>query len=243
MAAYISRYSNALIRVFATFCFVLAVAFLAFMEVKASVVYTGFNLEGSGLKDLVSFFFYNGYYSVFPWIVFFLAGILHGRGQVQLRGIFAPSNLLSVVWILISFAVQSFCLTIFQDKEELFVGNYFPLNEKIFMPAFVVLGIGTSGLLTNACIYYLRKLEKGNLMVWLQEMASLKWSMLTFQLILGSISVRAFNPVFKTKWGIVAFMFGMLLLIVWLALFWKKRINALGPTEWLMKRISSNNRK
>lgn len=243
LAAYIARYSNAIIRLFSALCFVLAVGFLSFMEVRASVVFTGFSLEGSGLKDLVSFVFFNGYYSVFPWIIFFLAGIIHGRGHVQVRGMLAPSNLLYVVWILLSLLVQSFCHGVFQDKEELFVGNYFPLNHKLFMPAFVVFGIGCCGLLSNACIYYLRKIEKGKFIQWIEETASLKWSMLTFQMILGAISISAFNPVFKTKWGIAGFIVINVLLIVWFVRFWKRKINVLGPTEWLMKRISSNNQK
>ncbi|MDZ4823860.1 MAG: hypothetical protein SH856_10415 [Flavobacteriales bacterium] len=242
LASYVARFNTVILRVFVVFCAVMTIVLISFTEVHTSVRYQGFNLEGSGLYDLASFFLFNGYYSILPWIVFFLAGILHGRGQVHVRGMLSPNNLLAMLWILISFVVQYFCLTVYQDKEELFAGKYFPLHVKVFIPAFIVMGLGSCVLLTNSCVYLLQKLEKNRFTVWIQEISSLKYSILLIHLVLGVIVIKGFNTNFHSRWSITAYSIAMVVLVVLLCRLWKKRVNTLGPAEWLMKRLSGSQR-
>lgn len=242
IASYVARFNNVIIRLFAVFCTIASIGFISLADIRTSVRYEGFGLEGSGMYDLVSFFLFNGYYSIFPWIVFFVAGILHGRGQVHVRGVLAPSNLIAVLWIIISFLVQYFCLSVYQNVDELMSGKIFPLHVKIFIPAFIVMGLGGCVLLTNTCIYVCQNFEKNKFVTWVQDVSSLKYSILLFHLVFGSIIVKGFNSSILTRWGILAFTAIMVFFIVMLSKFWKRRINTLGPAEWLMKRLSGSTR-
>lgn len=241
LAPTLAKLNTTILRVITVAVALITISIISFTFIKTHINYSGLELQGTGLSQLIAFVFFNGYYSLLPWAFFFMLGIIHGRGQVRVRGIFQPSNILALFWFFCAIASQLFSLGFYQDREELYLGNSFPLNNKIFLPSFLFFGMASNILLTNACVYMMKEWPKDKFRKWIQDISSMKYSFYFFHLVLGAITMGMFNlETFGGKLGMILYLFVSTSLLFWLTLYWKHKINDLGPIEWLIKRISGS---
>lgn len=243
LAPYIVRYSTSILAVFGVIVGLFSIAALNY-GVPSYVTYFGLELSGTGIKEFVGFLFYNGYLSILPWIVFFIAGLIVGRSQLQMKSILGPSNMIALAFILLGYLVQKYTANYYINREIIGIeGNIILLKLKIYLPAFLLHGIGISILITNLCIYFLSMLEKKKIINILNSISGAKYSIYTSHLIIGVLTMAILNAEsFSNKYVLLSYIVINISLSVWLILQWKKRINDLGPIEWLMKRLSSSAR-
>ena len=241
LAPTLTRLNTTILRVILVGVALLTISTISFTFIRTTVHYSVLKVSGSTMLDLVAFVFFNGYYSILPWGFFFLLGIIHGRGQVRVVGILQPSNILAIFWFLLAMGAQYFSLGFYQDREELYLGKQFPLDNKLFIPSFLFFGMASNILITNACIYMMKDWPKNRFRTIIQDLSSVKYSMYFFHLFAGIITIRMFNlETFGGHWGVVIYLVLMTFFLAWFSLYWKRKINELGPIEYLIKKIAGS---
>lgn len=243
-APYLIRFNSSILKVLASFTAIISIVLISFTSLEPTINYSWIKLEGFGWRELASFTLYNGYYSVLPWSLFFLLGIIHGRGDVRVRDLFLPSNIVAVVTIGLSLIAQHMSTGFYMEQTDVYTSRYFPLNMKLYIPAFLLLGAGAVTLLTNTCIYVLKKVDNKKLIDYISNLSSMKFSIFLFHLVLGTLTMAIFKlSAFNDKFYLALYILALMSIIWWLIFFWRRRINSLGPIEWLNKRIAGSGRK
>ena len=109
------------------------------------------------------------------------------------------------------------------------------------MPAFLLIGAASSVMFTNGCIYLLKRNENKRITDILNTLSGMKYSILMFHLLLGAVTLAVFkSAAFSNKIYLSAYILMLIAAICWLVFFWKRKINTLGPAEWLTKRITGS---
>jgi uncharacterized protein len=241
-ALYIGQLNNTLMRILLLVVILLSILFL-YIDVPAFVEFAPLKLEGGGLYDLAGFMFFNGYYSICPWFAFFIAGLLHGRSELRPRGWLPPSSIVGVALIALAYPVQKYSQQIFTKSIRYKPDDFGIINYKLLSPSFVALAIGISIVLTNAFIYIFRRLNNKKILKQIQMYSSMKYSMIFIYTFLGLLTTRIINlESFKSKLAISIYIIVATSLTFILSALWKKRVNDLGPMEWLVKRISGSSK-
>jgi hypothetical protein len=240
---FVAQWNNVLIRVITLLTIVLGISLL-FLDVPAHTTYTLPSLGGGEIYNGLGFLFFNGYYSLLPWIIFFFAGLIFGRTEVRPRGWLPPSSVLGLVLIASSFFVHRFAKILDTDALILRRSDLFFMNIRLLFPAFCLYGIGVSIVLLNACIFFFRKLSSPKLLRFFQTISSMKYSVLLFHVLIGVITLAAANVEFFTK-RIALFIYVVLasVLTFYLPFLWRKKVSEKGPMEYIIKRISGSAKK
>lgn len=241
LAPSVVRYSTPILAVLAVLIGLFSIAALNY-GVPAYVTFFGIELSGSGFRELIGFLFYNGYFSILPWTVFFIAGLIVGRSQLQTKSLLGPSNMIGFVLIVIGYLIQKFTANYYINRDIIGIeGNLFLLKMKLYLPAFIFYGTGVSMVLTNLCIYIMSKLENKRLTNFINAISGAKYSIYSAHLAIGLITLGIFNTEsFGNKFVLLTYILFNIGLSIWLILQWKKKVTDLGPIEWIMKRLSSS---
>lgn len=242
-APYIAQWNTQIIRVLIVMLVMLSITLL-YLDVPTYIEYTMLALQGEGFIDLGGFLFFNGYFSILPWFIFFLAGLLHGRVDLRPRGWLPPSSIIGVVLIVLTYFAHVYSKKMDTDGESFLRVGPFLLNIKTYLPAFVCFATGVSIVGVNFFIFIFRKFDYKPVLRVVQTISSMKYSLLFFHMVIGGITLSASNEQFFTKKIILTiYVFVASLASIWLTLMWKKRVNELGPMEWLVKRISGSSKR
>jgi hypothetical protein len=243
VAPYLVQWNSLLLRILIVVLLFLAYILL-FLHVPTSIGYKIPEIHGGGIIDLTGFIFFNGYYSLLPWTLFFLSGILFGRSDIRVRGWFPPSSVLALAIIVIG-AVLNVILKS-QDTNYLdlvrFDNNL--LNFRVIMPAFFTISVGLSMLFVNVTNYLFRAFKLPRIERFVSIISSMKYSILFGQLVICSITIvltpgAFFNKtIFLLSYSLVASF-----ITLYAAFFWHKKISTKGPLEWIFKRVSGSAKK
>lgn len=241
IAPFIVRYSTPILVVLGILIALAAIATLNF-GVLTFVQFSTIELSGSGIKEFMGFFLYNGYFSILPWATFFLAGLVIGRSHLQIKSLIGPSNMIAFVLIFSGYFVQKLTANYYINREILAIeGNIFLLQHKMYLPGFILYTTGVCFLLTNLCIYVLTNLENKKYINLLNAISGAKYSIYTLHLLLGVITIKIFtSESFSNKYVLVFYILVNIYFSIWVILQWKKKVTDLGPIEWIMKRLSSS---
>jgi hypothetical protein len=243
VAPLFANWSNLILRLMIVLLSMFAVLLIN-SDVHTFPEYGKLELQGAGLSDMAAFVFFNGYYSVLPWVLFFIAGILYGRGEMRPRGIVPPLSLIAIVGIVASFFVQKYTLELYNESNPESMSSVFPLTLKFLLPAFILYMISALVFFTNTSVYLLRKGLPDNVSKFIRLIAGSKYSIYMFQLIVGFILVKTFNlNEFRDKSLLIFFAIVTVIAAIVIVSFWKKKINEMAPVESLMKRISGSAKK
>jgi hypothetical protein len=240
MAPTITEWNNIILRVLAIFILLVSMVFLN-MEIPATVEIKSLTLQGTGWQQLVAFFAYNGYYSIMPWAVFFILGLLHGRTDLRPKGILPPSSLVGLVLMVGSLVLEAYCAVVYSFDHNK-TGVTLPiLKLKMFLPAFLMFTAGSVVVVFNFANYLLRNIENFKLIKWIQGNSASKYNTYFFVMIIGSLLNIIFNDVLFTRtWIIILLAVGLTIASVYLTGFWKRKFTGKTPMEWLVKRIAGS---
>lgn len=243
VAPLFANWSNLILRM-AIVLFSLFAVVLINSDVHTFPEYGKLELQGAGLSDVAAFLFFNGYYSVLPWGLFFIAGILYGRGEMRPRGILPPLSLIALAGLIASFFVQKYAIELYNESKPDSISSVFPFAFKFLLPAFIIYMISALVLFTNTSVYLLRKGLPDNVSKFIRLIAGSKYSIYMFQLIVGFVLVKTFNlNEFRDKSLLIFFAIVTVVSAIVIVHYWKKKINDMAPIERLMKRISGSAKK
>lgn len=243
IAPIVAEWNNIILRTLGVGSALLAMVMINF-DVPASVTTFAVKLSGANGSDLLAFMLFNGYFSVLPWITFFLAGMLYGRSEMRPRGLFPPSSIICVVLIGLSFFVEDYCKTLYGLRDSVDTISVFPFNLKFYLPAYLIYALACCVLLLNIILYVFRKDIPKNFEKFIQSFSSSKYSIYFFTSLIGFILLNASNAVaYRDKFVILITALIVMILAVFLTMQWKKRLTPNAPVEWLIKRISGSAKK
>jgi hypothetical protein len=214
------------------------------LDVDTNVIFTGLDLSGLKFSSLFSFVFFNSYYSILPWICFFILGMLYGRNDLRLKGIFPPASILAIGAILLSIFVQKYSHAFYTEGDKTEYLHFFPFNVKFYMPSFIIFCLGAITLLMNTLIYVFRRDLDRQVVKKIQSISGSKYSIIFFHLLFSVIVISITNEItFRNKWAIFLLALGSVGISLAITLVWKNKISETAPIEWLIKRLSSSTKK
>ena len=227
------------------FGIILASLIMVNMDVPYFLKFHALDIHKTDTEDFLAFVFFNGYYSFFPWVSFFIAGIAFGKGSVRPRGFLPPTTILAFGFLIIAFFIQKYCETIYvsnyqMSKQEL----YFPFNQFIFQPTFVFMAIGIAWILTNFINHLFTYFQSLKLILWVKKISSMKFSLLFFGYVVLTFYMSAFAGnrtyilAFVYPYWLILFTGFILWMGYWLCNLWLKKVNKYPPIEWIIKSIS-----
>lgn len=243
LAPNIVQWNNAILRFL-----VIAGLFIAhgllYLHVPNSISFTLPEIHGGGFIDLTGFVFFNGYFSVLPWLLFFVAGLIYGRGEIRPRGWLPPSSLIALAIIFFGVVLQY----LLKQKDDTFLDlmrfdNLF-MNFRLLTPAFFCVSVGLSVVFINAGNYFFKIFEVRTLVKYASLISSMKYSILLFQLVISLLTIILTpGAFFSNKTVLLAYVFGATGVTFYLAILWHNKISNKGPLEWTFKRISGSTKK
>jgi hypothetical protein len=243
IAPLFAGWSNLILRMLIVLFSLFAVVLIN-SDVKTFPEFGKLELQGAGLSDMAAFVFFNGYYSLLPWGLFFIAGVLYGRGEMKPRGILPPISLIAIAGIVASFFVQKYSLELYNESNPDSVSSVWPLSMKFLLPAFILFVISSLVLFTNTSIYLLRKGLPDSFSRFIRLIAGSKYSIYMFQLVVGFVLVKTFNlNEFRDRSLLLFFAIVTVISSIVIVAFWKKKLDDMAPIERLMKRISGSAKK
>ncbi len=243
LSQYISLWNNSLLRLLGV-VLIGAGMFLLMADVPVSVVYKGPVLRGGNLLNLSGFLFFNGYFSILPWSVFFIGGLIYGRLNITSKGIMPPSSLFGLGLVAIAFLLNLYSDEVDAVLQMVQQGDSVLLRFRLNYLPFIFYALGVIVILVNAFIFFCGRGNQGRLVKQVQTISSMKFSVLLFQIFIGLITIAITNgPNFANRYVLLVYVIFATFLTLYLAILWKRRINELGPVEWVVKRISGSTKK
>jgi len=163
---------------------------------------------------------FNGYFSVFPWLIFYCAGIIYSR--LQLSEVKPLTVTLGIILIVASFMVEKQLNLELVNASELSVKLY--PNRTFLLPAFLLFGLGASLLFWGIVILS----EHTSWTKFISVIGSMRYSILLFT---ASLEI-AIHLVLKPSTVAMMILFNILIwaIVIPIAIIWRKQHN-LGPIE------------
>ena len=207
------------------------------------ITFKGLNFN-KGLYSVSGFLFFNGYFSLFPWITFFIAGILFGREDVRPRGIFPPSSIFAGLLMLLAWPVNKYA-SLYDSDFNIYARiepNF--LNTKLNISGFVFVAIGLSVILMNIINYTFRRGTFRGFDNFIQDIVSVKYSALFLHTLVGAIVCKITNTVAFSDIAVKGTFVALTVPLIYALLYyWKLRVNKVGPIELLVKRFSDSKKQ
>jgi hypothetical protein len=202
------------------------------------------SLEGGEIYNGLGFLLFNGYYSPLPWFVFFFAGLVYGRSEIRPRGWLPPSSIIGLAMIISSYWVHKFAKTLDTDALLLHRFDLNILNLRLMFPAFCIYAIGMCLVVVNSFIYFFRKLSQPGLLRFVQTISSMKYSVVLFYTLIGTVTILASNiEFFLNRIALFIYVVIATTLTFYLPFLWRRKVNEKGPMEFVIKRISGSAKK
>jgi uncharacterized membrane protein len=207
--------------------------------------YFVFDVQTDGVAKLMSFVFFNGYYSVFPWVASFLSGMAVGKGVLRPRGFFPPTSFIALFIVILGFATDMYCVNLYTPVDAFVSKFLFPFNNFMYQPSFILISIGLGWIITNFLNHCFELLGPR---VWIdrvKDLSTSKYTLLLLMYILGSLYMAGFAV---SGTIVIGFAYPILLLVfilmgmgvaIWTVLVWKRKVSKYAPIEWVIKYIST----
>jgi hypothetical protein len=170
--------------------------------------------------------------------------MLYGRNDLRLKGILPPSSLFAIFIIGMAFFVQYYSSAFYTEGDKTEYLHVFPFNVKLYMPSFLIFGLGAITLLLNTLIYLFRRDFDKQIVRKIQAISGSKYSVIFFHLLISTIILLITNVIaFRSKWSIMLLATSTVFLSVFITLVWKNKVSDTTPIEWFIKRLSSSSKK
>lgn len=240
LSQFLATWNNIVLRILMIVLVALGFALL-YAGVPTTVEYSPPTLQGGNMINLSGFLFFNGYFSIIPWSIFFVAGMEFGRLSISTKGWLSPSSIVGVCFIIVSFFIQRYSRSLEDVFNIVEHGDSLFLKLRFFYLSFIFFAVGLSIFVVNFFIFAFTSFENKRLIRFTQTISSMKYSVLFFQVMVGLLTMAVTNsPIFMNKLVLAIYILIASFLTFYLVIMWKKRINDQGPIEWLVKRIAGS---
>lgn len=240
LAQYLALWGDALLRTLVVALTVLGMTLLI-IGVPTSVEYVGPTLQGGNMINFSGFLLFNGYFSIIPWSIFFVAGMVFGRSKSHTKGLIPPSTFFGIGLIVVAAILERYSGPLQELFEEIDIRDNVYTKMRLFFLPFVFYAIGASLCIVNTFLYLFKRPKNKKLVNLVQTITSEKYSILFFQILIGMLTMAVTNsPNFSNKVILTIYVVFATVATFAVAVFWKKRINKVGPVEWLVKRIAGS---
>ncbi|MFM1772194.1 MAG: hypothetical protein RLZZ71_1336 [Bacteroidota bacterium] len=233
------------------FSIVLLSTVLGNIDVPIFPSYSGIKIIDANAMDIVGFLFFNGYYSVLPWLSFFIMGVIYGKSNVRVKGWLPPIALLGAGIMIAGILVQPFMNKLCGDIGELNVFSNNLIGVRFHSFSFILFESGLILMVVPAINYIAKKWNETNsgsqIINWIDKFSSSKYTLYFFvclqtgilwSLVKGGNQARIYW--FKPVYILIPASLAMLGLSFLLVLWWKKKVTDKAPVEWLLKNISGS---
>jgi uncharacterized membrane protein YeiB len=233
------------------FAIVLLSTVLGNLDIPIYPSFAWFKLQDVSAINIVGFLFFNGYYSVFPWISFFILGIVFGKSRVKVRGWFPPIAVFGAVMTIAGIVVQPFLNNMFGNIGELNVFSNNIMSIRFHSFSFILFESGLVLMAVSAINYFGKKwnetISGAKIIGWIDRFSSSKYTLYFFvcletgilwSLVKGGNQARIYW--FKSAYILIPTSLVMLAFSFLLVIWWKKKVTDKAPVEWLLKNISGS---
>ena len=221
------------------------------LDVPIYPSFSGISILDANAMSIVGFLFFNGYYSVLPWLSFFILGIVYGKSHVKVKGWFPPVAVLGAGIMIAGAAVQPFMNTLLGDIGELNVFSNNIMSIRFHSFSFVLFESGAIIMAVSAINYFGKKWNQtefgAKVISLIDRFSSSKYTLyffvclqtaLLWSLVKGGHEARIYW--FKSIYILIPASLAMLTFSFLLVLWWKKKVTDKAPVEWLLKNISGS---
>jgi len=143
LSQFLALWNNIVLRILMVVVIVLGFSLL-YVGVPATVEYSPPTLQGGNMINLSGFLFFNGYFSIIPWSIFFLAGMQFGRLNISTKGMLPPSSIFGLTLIIASIFIQYYSSPLQQRFDAVEHQDSLFLKLRFFYLAFIFYAIGLS---------------------------------------------------------------------------------------------------
>jgi hypothetical protein len=233
------------------FSVILLSTVLGSIDVPIYPSFSGIKILDANFMNIVGFLFFNGYYSVLPWISFFILGIVYGKSHVKVKGWLPPIALLGAGIMIGGIVVQPFLNNMFGSIGELNVFSNDIMSIRFHSFSFILFESGLVLMAVSAINYFGKKWNEtiggAKIIGWIDRFSSSKYTLYFFvcletgvlwSLVKGGNQARIYW--FKSIWILIPTSLAMMALSFLLVLWWKKKVTDKAPVEWLLKNISGS---
>lgn len=233
------------------FSIVLLSTVLGNVEVPIFPSFSGIKIIDANAMDVVGFLFFNGYYSVLPWLSFFILGVIFGKAHVKVKGWLPPIALLGAGIMLAGILVQPFMNKLCGDIGELEVFSNKLIGIRFHSFSFILFQSGLILMIVPAINYFAKKWNETNfgakIIGLIDRFSSSKYTLYFFVCLQTGILWALINgggeariDWFRPVYILIPASLAMLVLSFLLVLWWKKKVTDKAPVEWLLKNISGS---
>jgi len=243
IAPVLTQFASSIIRALYVIGVVAVILLFSFGDVRGVGEVPAFAISSNFIADYFCYVVVSGYFSLLPWSIFFIAGLLFGRLDFLHPKIKRIASFCSWIGVGVGSIIQIFGGTLFSsassDKSELI----FPFfkSPEFNIISFILISTGLSIILINFCLTLGEK--KTWVKILLQRMGSFKHTLYINHLIYGLVLLLIFGQKglhsVSTLVAIIGFYLGVSIVFTWI---WKKQFT-LGPVEWVLKMLSRSNEK
>ena len=193
------------------------------------------------LINIVSYLVHQGYYAIIPWATVFLSGYLFGVNKkvkernerktlllgLSLIGGAIALHLATMNWLPVVGYLQG-------NTKGKFL-NFITINQ----PAFFLFAAGISIVILMLCIQVSSRFRGKKWLYRLQTMGGMKHSSFAIYALIGYAFDTYFsaNTFFAFHWKMIGFV-TILYLVYWLTNFWRRKVNKLGPIEYVFNNLN-----
>lgn len=221
------------------------------LEVPIYPSFSSIKIAEIDLMNVLGFLFFNGYYSVFPWISFFILGVIFGKANVKVRGWLPPVAILGAVLMIAGIAVQPFMNSLCGEIGPLDVFSINFIGIRFHSFSFFLFESGAVIMVVTAINYFAKKWNEtvfgAKAISLIDTFSSSKYTLyffvcaetaLLWSLVKGGNQARIYW--FKSAYILIPASLAMLAISFLLVLWWKKKVTDKAPVEWLLKNISGS---
>ena len=233
------------------FSVVLLSTVLGNLDIPIFPSFAGLKLQEVSAVNIVGFLFFNGYYSVLPWISFFILGVVFGKSGAKVRGWFPPIAVFGTIMMIAGIVVQPLLNNMFGGIGELNVFSNNIISIRFHTFSFFLFESGLILMSVSAINYFGKKLNEtisgAKIIVWIDRFSSSKYTLYFFvcletailwSLVKGGNQARIYW--FKSAYVLIPASLAMLSASFLLLIWWKKKVTEKAPVEWLLKNISGS---
>jgi uncharacterized protein len=222
----------------------------ASFDIPLYPLFESLDLSDGIVKNFVGFLFFNGYYSLLPWLVFFTFGMSIGKGDLRSRGWLPPISILAVLLIFLGFILESILKETYGHIPDMGIFKFSALEIRMHSLPFAIVTAGLCVLITNAMIFFVKKLFDKNWFkkIWsvVNEFSSAKYTLyflvICETMIIFSVVKYGDHPIFWFRPAYILIPMSLTLLLgsFYFTRWWTKNVHVNTPIEWILKKIAGS---
>lgn len=195
--------------------------------------------------DSVLYILISSYYSILPWAMFFIVGIMYSRQDFLNKKNATRSVFWAIMAVLIGAGIELITFEFFNIFTSLQGKDVVPFNFilPVYLPGFLIMAWGLCIIFLNTCIWINNQLIGWKSFHILRQIGSMRHTFYYLHFLVGGIAMSLLEVIdMDHKKFIALLVTGYLVFCIIFTKLWKNRFR-LGPVEWVMDRLSNKNAK